>query len=604
MKKRFLFVALTLVSSIIYATSYYIGAKAEHSWQIVSDPNDPRYGQPWKPDVATTDVCSYWYSTMSNNNDVVQKSYTTLRNLAITRYETNGDQHTTYGLDGMDIFLHCGHSGLTDTNTSTGISANSRWNMWEVDTKARSSNMRLGDEARELKLFSTYGCYQMNNDDGHIWQRWIPIFGGGLKYATGFHHRAFVNALGAQKNKDVGIDYANYLNTTNKTIKYAWWDAVKTFANNTPQVTVTGTDRDNSISRRDNMRMVDLPNYTVLRDSDIGYMNWTAWRTNLDGGSKDYQQIQQKSDSFRIDKDFVNLMVARKGAGKEFIADKLISKFTNGDTITMKTDENSETVIKDNFMSVTGNGWDLAISNDGTKVNYRNSKYLQENKSQYGRNMEMSANELEIYGRDFIENDLKDFIHLGRNEELVFIQSKYEIDGIIAADETLADETVVANIAYFGRKKDDLMFVGYGSLIIVEFSNDRKPISFYYNWVDFDELDEIIPIASKEEIDYRISALSDLNYGYNSVKNIDVKTVCGLYYNNNTYLQPACEIQQSAELKDGDYVGIINHIPVGKVFFDDESWYELTKLNDFGEVCKSTDITPFIFNENDSFNNK
>lgn len=274
MKKSVLFFALITIFSFIYA-SYYIGAKSENSWQVVSDPSDSRYGQSWLADFRGNDVCSNWYSTMSNNSSVVQKSHTTLRNLAKTRYETNGDQHTTYGLDGMDIFLHCGHSGLWSTNN---VYTNAIWNMWEVDTMAFSSNMRLGDEARELKLFSTYGCYQMNNEDGKIWTRWRTIFRGGLKYATGFHKNAWLNLSATQKNKDLGIDYANYLNTTNKTIKYAWWDAVKTFADNTPQVTVTGTDRNNSISRRDNMRMVDLPNYTVLRDDDITYINWTAWR--------------------------------------------------------------------------------------------------------------------------------------------------------------------------------------------------------------------------------------------------------------------------------------------------------------------------------------
>lgn len=313
--------------------------------------------------------------------------------------------------------------------------------------------------------------------------------------------------------------------------------------------------------------------------------------------SEEFQQIQQKSESLRFDKQFVNLMVAKKGAGKEVVAQKLMKKFKKGSTINMEPDNDTEIVLKENFISIVGNGWDLAVSNDGSKVNFRNWKYPQDHKSQFGKEKEMSLKELETYGKNFIENELQDFIHLGDKEELVFIQSKYEIDGIEAVDGSFVDETVAGNIAYFGRQKEGLMFIGYGSLIIVEFSNDRKPISFYYNWIDFDELDEVIQIASKDEIDYRISALSETNYAP-QIKNLEVKTVCGLYY-NDTYLQPACEIQQSAEFEVGTFVGVINYIPAGKTYFLEDSWSELKKLNNSGEICQSTDVTGIIFPEDE-----
>jgi len=100
MKKTIFLIAILMISSFIYA-SYYIGTKSESSWENT-----------WCPDWRGNDVCGYWYNTMDDYAGMVKKSWTTLRSPAKSRYETSGDQNTTYGLDGMDIFLHCGHSGL------------------------------------------------------------------------------------------------------------------------------------------------------------------------------------------------------------------------------------------------------------------------------------------------------------------------------------------------------------------------------------------------------------------------------------------------------------------------------------------------------------
>lgn len=265
MKKTIVFLIIFLVSLFVYA-SWYIGAKSENTWE----------GTPgWSADWRGHDVCGNWYSTMGNYSGVVKKSWTTLRGTAKSRYEESGDGNTTYGLDGMDIFLHCGHSGLI----LDGGVQHARWNMWETDTYVYSSDMRLGDEARELKLFSTYGCYQMNNTDGQRWSdRWGQIFRGGLKYATGFHEYAWLFGSDHAKNRQLGIDYANYLNVTSKSIKYAWWDAVKAHASNKPAIGVTGSNVTDVVARRDYMKMSNIHSYPTLRDGSIGAYAWSTWR--------------------------------------------------------------------------------------------------------------------------------------------------------------------------------------------------------------------------------------------------------------------------------------------------------------------------------------
>lgn len=169
-------------------------------------------------------------------------------------------------------------------------------------------------------------------------------------------------------------------------------------------------------------------------------------------------------------------------------------------------------------------------------------------------------------------------------------------DLTVFADGSFVDETLASNIAYFGREKNGLMFVGNSSMIIVEFSNDRKPVSFYYKWKDYEELEDNIEIASREEIDYRISSFSSMNFG--NVKNLDVRLFCGLY-DDSEFVQPACEIRQSGEISEGEFVGIKNIIPAGKNHAEGGNWGELKILNSYGEICRESDITGEIFPENE-----
>jgi len=325
-----------------------------------------------------------------------------------------------------------------------------------------------------------------------------------------------------------------------------------------------------------------------------------AQKLNVKGSvSEELAQIQFESEQYRLNRETVNLMSVKNGPGKEIATQKLIAKFKTGNTINTKTDEVWKMNMKEAFTSVVGDGWDLTVFDDGTRVNYRNFKYVQENKYKYGKNKEMTLNELKTAGEKFIKEDLKDFVKLGNNEELVFIRSKYEVDGVESIDGSFVDETLVSNIAYFGRKMDGLMFVGRGSFIIVEFSNDKKPVSFYYDWKDYEELDEKIEIALKEDINYRISSLSDMNYG--NVKNLSIKMVCG-FYDDSKYVQPACEVKQSGEVDEGGFVGIINIIPIGKNYILNDLWIELNLLNNFGEICRESDISGKIFPENEKTN--
>ena len=312
--------------------------------------------------------------------------------------------------------------------------------------------------------------------------------------------------------------------------------------------------------------------------------------------SKELQHMQIESENNRLNRDSLGVMTVKKGLGKELITQKLLEEFKNGVTITTKTVGDWMLDMRDDLNNISGSDWNLTVFGDGSRVNYRNWGYTVKNKAKYGKDKEMSLSDLKGAGLKFIKEELNEFIKLGKGEELVFLRSIYQVDTIGSDDMTFIDETLVSNIAVFGRVKDGLLFVGGGSKIIVEFSNDRKPVAFYYDWVDYNELNEFIEIASQDEINYRIASFSSMNYG--DVKNLSVEVVCG-YYDDSEYVQPACEVKQSGELADGDFVALINIIPAGKTYYLTDSWGELNLLNNFGEICRESDISQRIFPEDE-----
>jgi len=61
-------------------------------------------------------------------------------------------------------------------------------------------------------------------------------------------------------------------------------------------------------------------------------------------------------------------------------------------------------------------------------------------------------------------------------------------------------------------------------------------------------------------------------------------------------------VKQSGEVDEGGFVGIINIIPIGKNYILNDLWIELNLLNNFGEICRESDISGKIFPENEKTN--
>ena len=177
-------------------------------------------------------------------------------------WETGGDQLT---LDNVNLFYASTHGG--------GWSDKSVWAMWDKNSLAESTNMRLGDESYGLSILATYACETLKFSDGKMWTRMGPIFRGGLRIALGSHDKLYDSIT----TDETGEDFADNMQKSH-TLKYAWKDANSDWATS-QDVTVmaTGTSSADCANRRDTMKWQNYTSYPRLRDGDIKYYCYSYW---------------------------------------------------------------------------------------------------------------------------------------------------------------------------------------------------------------------------------------------------------------------------------------------------------------------------------------
>lgn len=183
-------------------------------------------------------------------------------------YDLHGAKYwweSTDELDRVNLVYVNTHGG--------GWSTASVWAMWDQDSLAYSSAMRLGDQSYGASIFSTYSCETLKFNDGKMWDRMGPIFRGGLRIATGSHDKVYDSIT----TDEVGEDYADNLQD-GYTIKYSWKDGNSDwYADQDITVMATGTSRSNCRSRRDNMTWQNFGSYSRLRDGAINRYCYTYW---------------------------------------------------------------------------------------------------------------------------------------------------------------------------------------------------------------------------------------------------------------------------------------------------------------------------------------
>jgi hypothetical protein len=177
-------------------------------------------------------------------------------------FETGSDQ---FELDNVHLVYVNTHGG--------GWSDKSVWAMWNQDVLANSLNMRLGDEATGLSIFSTYACETLKFNDNKMWTRMGSIMRGGVRMATGSHDKVYDSLT----TDEVGEDYADNLQSGD-TIKYAWKDANSDWATDQDiTVMATGTSSSNCATRRDTMKWQNFGGFSRIRDNTITHYCYWYW---------------------------------------------------------------------------------------------------------------------------------------------------------------------------------------------------------------------------------------------------------------------------------------------------------------------------------------
>jgi Family of unknown function (DUF6345) len=167
------------------------------------------------------------------------------------------------GVDSVDFFLLATEGGYTSTAAE--------YAMWDENSMASTSNMRLGDSGRQVKVFASFTCFTFMNSDGLFWKRWQYAFRGGLKLGLGGHGLLFDS-----NESTLGEDFAIYMQE-GATIGSAWLNAFYN-ANSSNETTVGNTGANSTDCwNRQGVTLNNLASESTLRDGQIGYVCWTNW---------------------------------------------------------------------------------------------------------------------------------------------------------------------------------------------------------------------------------------------------------------------------------------------------------------------------------------
>jgi hypothetical protein len=166
------------------------------------------------------------------------------------------------GADSVDFFLMYTHGGVDPSE--------SRYAMWDFQTRAWSGSMRFGDDGQQLKVFATYSCDTLQTSDGHLWDRMGPAFRGGVKILLGAHDLLY----DGQGQK--GREFASRMQD-GEPIGQAWLEAVWYADNrNHPSAAATGVNADDCWNRLGS-NLDSVRNNPPLRDNQIGVVCWAGW---------------------------------------------------------------------------------------------------------------------------------------------------------------------------------------------------------------------------------------------------------------------------------------------------------------------------------------
>jgi Family of unknown function (DUF6345) len=256
--------ALIVVAGIAMLTSFTSPATAEtlHFGVRCQD----TFQSTWAPTLDVEAACSDFISTIQSYWPV--DFYFNLHGAQTALYSGTAAEtcNSCGGVDSVDFFLMSTHGTIASNDHHyTGYA------MWDDNTIAWTSSMRLGDAGRQVKVLATFSCDTLKNGDKLLPSRWGAAFAGGLKLAVGAHDLLWTGNDGSALQ-----DFASNV-ASGMAIGASWLSAVYNDNNsNNPTVANTGANAADCWSRQ-GVKAGQLFSETPLRDGKVGYYCWTNW---------------------------------------------------------------------------------------------------------------------------------------------------------------------------------------------------------------------------------------------------------------------------------------------------------------------------------------
>ncbi|MEE9366152.1 MAG: hypothetical protein V3W44_05635 [Dehalococcoidales bacterium] len=293
--------------------------------------------------------------------------------------------------------------------------------------------------------------------------------------------------------------------------------------------------------------------------------------------------------------DGVNLLHRKEGPGARLVAMTIASEMASL-SLPSGPDQGLRYINEQGMFGMvdTGTGAYLKVYGDGTRVRYSDSS---ETRPDDGVEVEDRIPDKRLYelGRKFINDELVDVIDITSDDEVVDYKTMFQLDSEFSEKEA-TKQRVTQNTAVFSRRVRGTDVVGAGSKIAIMFANDGSIEGFFYDWPEYEQLEDVQSGLSPELARERASQMSSLRVG---AQEVELKRFeCGLMDEGmsddipNRLLQLACDVQYVGwtENSDGSRTphARADIIPIADTFIRSGGWTAGLKVPD--QKCIDSDL--------------
>lgn len=271
-------------------------------------------------------------------------------------------------------------------------------------------------------------------------------------------------------------------------------------------------------------------------------------------GHSDYLvSLSRKGMNEGFGRESVMLLQLERGPGREAVARDvraLLTQSVGNFGKRLVAADLKEAPYDKRVLSFVGERSYLDVYTDGTKFRFRADMDDPKMTEEAGRYQKLNKDELDTMGRRFIGEALGRIVRLGPNEALTFLGVRYlHHGGGDGEAKDSAKDTVIANIAIFGREVNGVPVVGSGSKVAVWFAGDRQAVGFDVDWPVYTTTRTAQRLLPQERLKARVEAVTT-NPKYASQSRV-TRFECGYVdlgaTRRGAQLQAGCSVSYNGE---------------------------------------------------------